>query len=115
MAQPAGTSLEAGRLRGCFSSGKVDRSPCLSCSAVQPCSRAQRVRSPSLFAFFRRGANLAVYLATPSDTAFITKHFTMSYDGVFREGRVYTILTSMFAHGSSSHILVNMLTVRCRR
>jgi membrane associated rhomboid family serine protease len=46
----------------------------------------------------------------PTDaTTFIQEQFMVSYDSVFKEFRIWTLLTAAFAHGGFGHIFWNMI------
>ena len=63
------------------------------------------------------GANSLVYLAWNQSNsnyrlrAFMNNNFLLSSGGVWRDGRIHTLLTSMFSHQSLTHIGANMLTL----
>jgi membrane associated rhomboid family serine protease len=63
------------------------------------------------------GLNAAVFGAwhlAESDyrkMSMMNKHFLLSYDNFWRQGRVHTLITSVFSHQSIGHIAGNMLTL----
>eukprot|EP00457_Paulinella_chromatophora_P011076 gb/GEZN01011201.1/.p1 GENE.gb/GEZN01011201.1/~~gb/GEZN01011201.1/.p1 ORF type:complete len:350 (-),score=27.54 gb/GEZN01011201.1/:63-1112(-) len=57
--------------------------------------------------------NLGVFLAWqhPRLSGVMRRHFTCSYNSVFRQGRVHTLITSVFSHQSGAHFLFNTVAI----
>lgn len=47
---------------------------------------------------------------SPGNSLWFYENFTLNYDGVTREGRWWTVITSVFAHTSPMHLFGNMAT-----
>ena len=59
------------------------------------------------------GVNVAVYVLWQNDhlRRFMLQNMTISTDGVVRDGRLHTLLTSFFSHYSLGHLAANMITL----
>ena len=59
------------------------------------------------------GINILVYVLWQNHNLrrFMSEHMTMSTDGIVREGKLHTLITSMFSHYSLGHLAANMITL----
>ncbi len=59
------------------------------------------------------GVNLLVFVFWQNSKfrRFMNEHFTVSTVGVLRDGRIHTLITSMFSQYSLGHLAANMITL----